>query len=91
MLKNASNESWEEYRARMIAETERFIEWGLRHPDEVIEIPSKPASQGDFPQQVGNWFWSVALAAKPTGAVLKFRDMLLRRRRNRNRNPWLGK
>ena len=61
-MSRASEESWEQYRRNMLAETSRFIEWGLRHPEEVVWIPSKPVEQGSFPRAVADWFWSVALS-----------------------------
>jgi len=74
-------ESWEQYRKRMLDETSRFIEWGLRHPDQVIEIPIKPAEDGGFPAGVGQWFWSVALCDEAAGQVRRWRNILLRRPR----------
>jgi len=72
-------ESWEAYRRRILREVEAFIDWGLRHPEDVIEIPIKPADQGGFPAQVGQWFWSTVLSVRPGGAVRRWRDFLLRR------------
>jgi len=42
------NETYEQWRARMLAETGRFIEWGLAHPDLVPRIPSHPVGHGRF-------------------------------------------
>ena len=63
----------------MLREVEAFIDWGLRHPEDVIEIPIKPADQGGFPAQVGQWFWTTVLCARPSGPVRRWRDFLLRR------------
>ncbi|MFP4140471.1 MAG: hypothetical protein ACOCZU_03380 [Planctomycetota bacterium] len=67
--------SWEEHRRRMLRETEAFIEYGLAHPDEIIEIPAKPVGEGGFPADVGKWFWNVMLAEKVDGTVSRFRAM----------------
>jgi len=85
-------QSWEAYRRQMLAETARFIEWGLRHPELVIEIPVKPAEEGGFPPEVGRWFWTTVLSDGAGSAVRKWRDLLLRRprgflRRGRPRRP----
>ena len=82
MVRTARYESWDIYRRRMLEETSRFIEWGLHHPDEVIEIPVKPADEGGFPAQVGQWFWAVVLAERPSDKIRRWRDSLLRRPRN---------
>ena len=61
-MSHASEESWKQYRRNMLAETSRFIEWGLRHPEQVVWIPSKPVEKGSFPRAVADWFWSMALS-----------------------------
>jgi hypothetical protein len=78
------NESWEQYRRRMLRETERFIEWGLAHPEEIIEIPAKPDGQGGFPAGVGEWFWNTVLSSRPTQAMQRWRHFL----RNRPKGLW---
>lgn len=80
-MKKATRESWEEYRRRMLDETARFIEWGLRHPELVIEIPVKPAGTGGFPTEVGEWFWTTTLSGRPDSRMRRWRDILLRRPR----------
>ncbi len=70
----ASHEGWQQYRRRMLRETERFIEWGLAHPDEVVPIPTKRVEDGGFPAQVGAWFW----------------DLVLLRRGDARSRRWLG-
>jgi hypothetical protein len=55
-------ESWRAYQREMLAETERFIDWGLRHPDQVTPIPLKPVGEGGFPKEVADWFYSIALS-----------------------------
>ncbi|MFP4055032.1 MAG: hypothetical protein ACLFV7_14325 [Phycisphaerae bacterium] len=74
--------SWEEYRRRMLRETEAFIEWGLAHPDAIVEIPAKPIGQGGFPAEVGRWFWNVVLTDKVDATVSRFRRLLLDRPKN---------
>jgi hypothetical protein len=64
----------------MIRETERFIEFGLRHPDMVIEIPAKPVGQGGFPPGVAQWFWNMALSARPNSRLRRFREWFRGRR-----------
>ena len=74
-------ESWETYRKRMLDETSRFIEWGLKHPELVIEIPAKRADEGSFPKQVAEWFWTIALTTHHDSVIRRWRDVLLRRPR----------
>jgi hypothetical protein len=76
-----SAESWEQYRQRMLEETSRFIEWGLRHPELVTWIPAKPADQGGFPRRVADWFWAAVLSPRPEGAWKTWRERLLLRAR----------
>ena len=63
----------------MLEETSRFIEWGLRHPELVIEIPAKPVGDGGFPASVATWFWSTVLSTRPDSRIRRWRDRLLRR------------
>jgi len=63
----------------MLRETSRFIEWGLKHPDQVIQIPAKPVGEGGFPQSVGNWFWGIVLTTRTDPKILFWRDVLLKR------------
>jgi hypothetical protein len=60
----ASYDIHDETRQRMLAETSRFIEWGLRHPDLVVRIPAKPEDEGGWPGGIAKLFWSTVLAAK---------------------------
>lgn len=77
-MKHIPGESWADYRRRMLRETERFIEWGLRHPDKIVRIPIKPVSRGSFPRQVGEWFWNAVLSVEPARSAEKFRNLLRR-------------
>ena len=67
----------------MLDETSRFIEWGLRHPELVVEIPIKRVGQGGWPTPVAEWFWSVVLAGDSDSRWRRWRDLLLRRPRRR--------
>lgn len=73
----ASADTWQAYRQRMLDETSRFIEWGLRHPDQVIDIPAKPVGAGGFPQAVAEWFWSTALSVDAEGLAARWRSRLM--------------
>jgi hypothetical protein len=73
-------ESWQQYRRRMIRETERFIEFHLRHPECIIEIPAKPVGQGGFPKQVSDWFWRMVLTPRPTSRMQQFKNWFQGRR-----------
>jgi len=75
----ARNESWGLYRRRMLDETARYIEWGLRHPDQTVEIPAKPAGEGPWPRDVSDWFWGVVLTERPAGQARRWLDTLLAR------------
>lgn len=71
-----SEDLWQEYRRRMLAETERFIEWGLRHPEMVDWIPSKPIRAGGFPRAVSEWFFRTVFLAKESGKINSWREKL---------------
>ncbi len=72
-------ESWDEYRRRMLEETSRFIEWAFRHQDQMIEIPAKPADDGGFPPEVGRWFWTAVLTRRVDSGISRWRRILLHR------------
>lgn len=55
-------ESWEVIRARMMRETEYFLEEGLRHPERLRWIPVIPVGTGAFTQRFASAFWSQVLA-----------------------------
>ena len=71
-------ESWEQRRQRMLDETSRFIEWGLRHPELVTWIPAKPVTEGGFPPRVAEWFWGAVLSERTDGLGRRWRGRLLR-------------
>ena len=76
-MSHSPRESWQQYRKRLLAETSRFIEWGLRHPELVTWIPAKPVGGGGFPRRVAEWFWQAALS-DGSGRLGRWRDKLLR-------------
>lgn len=78
-MTSAGNESWYEYHRQMLAETSRFIEWGLQHPEEVTWIPAKPAEGGGFPSRVSEWYWGTVLSDRIDGTVRRWRDLLRHR------------
>ena len=53
------HETFEQWRQRMLEETSRFIEWGLRNPDKVEWIPRHRVGAGAFPERVKALFWSL--------------------------------
>ncbi len=55
-------ETWEQTRARLIAETSAFIEECLRHPERAVRIPTIPAGSGRFPPSLTPAFWDPILA-----------------------------
>ena len=77
MAGEASRETWAEYRQQMLAETSRFIEWGLRNPHLVVRIPAKPVEEGGFPRIVSEWFWTTVLFSDTSDALRSWRDRLL--------------
>jgi len=50
-------ESYEEMRARMIAETSAFLTECLRHPELTVRIPIIPANGERFPPSLTQAFW----------------------------------
>ncbi len=53
------DESSRQWREQMIAETCRFIEWGLDNPDKVEWIPRHPVGRGGFSERVKLIFWTL--------------------------------
>jgi hypothetical protein len=56
-----SQESFEQWRERMLDETSRFVEWGLAHPELCRKIPTHPAGKGAFSDRVKALFWTIVL------------------------------
>jgi hypothetical protein len=57
-------ETFEQWRQRMLDDTSRFIEWGLRNPDEVEWIPRHPVGTAAFPDRVKRLCWTLILSNK---------------------------
>ena len=55
------HESWEEVRARIVAETSAYITECLRHPELAVQIPIMPAGRGRFPPSLTYAFWEPIL------------------------------
>lgn len=46
---------------RMIDQTSAFVTWGLRHPEQVRWIPTRPVGQGGFSERLSFVFWTPLL------------------------------
>jgi hypothetical protein len=55
-------ESWEELRARMVAETSAYLTQALQHPELAVRIPTIPAGSGEFPPSLARAFWEPVLS-----------------------------
>ena len=53
---------WTLIRARMLRETEAFLEDGLQHPEQYRRIPAIPVGSASFPRGFADAFWSQLLA-----------------------------
>jgi hypothetical protein len=59
----AATETWEETRARMIAETNAWLTEGLEHPELAVRIPIIPVESGRrFPPALSRAFWAPLLS-----------------------------
>jgi len=54
-------ETLEEIRQRVLAETSAYITECLRHPEFAVNIPVIPAGTGSFPPSFSNAFWDSVL------------------------------
>jgi len=54
-------ESYEELRARMIAETSAYLTECLKHPELAVHIPMIPADSSRFPPSFTMSFWDPVL------------------------------
>ena len=63
-ISNNRNESFEQWRQRLLNETAKFIEWGLAHPEDVDPIPVVRVGKDGFTDRVKNLFWSLALTKR---------------------------
>jgi hypothetical protein len=50
-------ESWEQTRARLVAETSVYLTECLRHPELVVRIPVVQAGTARFPRSFAQVFW----------------------------------
>ncbi len=55
-------EMWEVLRRQMVQETEAFLEYGLRHPEKQIMIPTMEVGRGGWSAAFASTFWSQVLA-----------------------------
>ena len=62
MRASPHNENFEQMRQRLLDETSRFIEWGLRHPEQVEWIPKHPVGRDQFSERVKAIFWGLVLS-----------------------------
>lgn len=53
---------WTMIRARMLRETEAFLEDGLRRPEQYRRIPAVPVGSARFPHGFADAFWAQLLA-----------------------------
>jgi hypothetical protein len=58
----SEGEYWALLRARMLRETEAFLEEGLRHAEQYRRIPAVPVGKAPFPRGFADAFWSQLLA-----------------------------
>jgi len=56
-------ESWRVIQARMLRETERFIEEALRYPERQLRIPTVKVGEGSFKRTFAQLFWAQVLGA----------------------------
>lgn len=54
-------ETWEECRARMVAETSAYLSEALQHPELAVRIPVVEAGKGRFPPSLARAFWEPIL------------------------------
>ncbi|MEI8197220.1 MAG: hypothetical protein WCI73_15080 [Phycisphaerae bacterium] len=52
-------ETYEQWRDRMLRDTARYIEWGLAHPELVRRIPTHPVGKGAFTERAKSIFWTL--------------------------------
>lgn len=54
-------EEWAVIRARMLRETELFLEQALRHPERQVIIPALEVGRASFPRGFACAFWAQIL------------------------------
>lgn len=55
------DETYEEMRARLVAETSAYLTECLEHPELAVRIPIIPAGCGQFPRSLTVAFWEPVL------------------------------
>jgi hypothetical protein len=60
-VRRRRSESYEQLRARMIAETSAYLTECLRHPELTVRIPMIPADSDRFPPSFAMSFWDPVL------------------------------
>jgi hypothetical protein len=60
---NRRYESWTVIQARMLRETERFLEEALRSPEGQFQIPTIKVGEGGFTRVFAQLFWAQALGS----------------------------
>lgn len=56
------NETYEQRRQRMIAETSVFLTMAMRRPELAVEIPVIVSGKGKFPRSMAESFWRRVLS-----------------------------
>ncbi len=62
LARGSEGDHWALIRARMLRETEIFLEDGLQHPERYLRIPAVPVGSAPFPRGFADAFWSQILA-----------------------------
>lgn len=60
-VRRKRDETYEELRVRMIAETSAYLTECLRHPEFAVYIPMVPADSNRFPPSFSMSFWDPVL------------------------------
>jgi len=67
---------YDEDRQRMIDEVSYFITWGLRNPDKVRAIPTRPVGSGAFSERLTFVFWTPILGESISRPISWLRSLL---------------
>jgi hypothetical protein len=60
-LRGRKDETFEEMRQRLVAETSAYLTECLKHPELMVHIPSVPADKERFPPSFAASFWDSIL------------------------------
>jgi hypothetical protein len=60
-VRRKRDETYEELRVRMIAETSAYLTECLKHPEFAVHIPMVPADSNRFPPSFSMSFWDPVL------------------------------